>query len=273
MKCILLYQDENDPIHGLCDIFSNIYRAYKYSVKFNRTLLIDFKNTTYKCNLGNFCYFKDNRIITNSDKINYITRKVKDKLNVEIYPHRLYTLNKDWSNKIILMKLTGFANKPGKFGGIERPFSQYPFLVWKFIFENLVITETLKTYINSKLNLIQQPYTAIQIRNTDRTCNYTDLFIKNSNYFDSIIYLATDNKNTIIELKEKYPQFKFINFCTFPENSQPMHFSNIDGDFKMRDLLTDLFIVAKSNKFYTNGAGRYSHLCDYFFKNNNFIKL
>lgn len=273
MKCIILYQGENHTPHGLCDIFSNIYRTYKYCVKYNRKLLINFKNTTYKCNLGNFCYFKDKRIITNSCKINYITRKVKDKLNVEICPHHLHRLNKDWSNKVILIRFRGFANKPGKSGGIERPFSQYPFLVWNFIFEKLVVTETLKTYINLKLNLIKKPYTAIQIRNTDRSCDYNNLIIKNINNFDKTIYLATDNENTLIELKNNYPQFEFINFCTFPENSQPMHFSNINGDFKMRDLLTDLFIVAKSNKFYTNGAGRYSHLCEYLFKNNNFIKL
>ena len=265
MKCILLYQDDYHSPHGLCDIFSNIYRAYKYCVKYNIKLLIDFEKTTYKCDLNNFCYFMDRRIITNSDKINYITRKIKDKLDVQIYAHQLHTVKKDWTNKIILMKLGGFANKPGKFGGIERPFSQYPFLVWNFIFEKLELNEKLKTYINSKINLIKKPYTAIQIRNTDRTCDYKNLFNQHSNNFDSTIYLATDNKDTLIELKDNYPQFNFINFCTFPENSQPMHFSNIDGDIKMRDLLTDLYIVAKSNNFYTNGAGRYSELCYYLF--------
>lgn len=87
------------------------------------------------------------------------------------------------------------------------------------------------------------------------------------------IYIATDDKNCLESLREKFKNKKFINFTEFPKDDVPIHYSNINGKIQLRDIFFDLFVILKSSSFYSNSNGRFTELCKFVNDNKKLIKF
>ena len=76
-----------------------------------RKLLIDFKNTTYKCNLSEIFTFSQEDIICDSNKIKTIIECCDDKIYPDKKVRDIVGLNKktDFKNKLVNIHLSGWG--------------------------------------------------------------------------------------------------------------------------------------------------------------------
>ena len=267
---------------GLNDRMSNIYRAYKYCCRVQRTLLVNFKTNEYSpskdynINLNNILSFKQENIICDSNIITSLLNENKNEIKkVDTPVYKLYTINYDWSNKIIQVLGRGFCNqvkknKENERRGEENP-RLYTSLVYEFFFSSIMLNQKIKKYCKKNFKTLPGKYSVIQIRNTDRTNNYVDFFTSCKDKCNQNIYIVTDSKICIDRLKNMFPQFNFINFTNFPQKNIPLHKCNLDGVTKLRDLFLDLYICSKATNFFSNSPGRFSLLCKYVQQNKSKI--
>ena len=243
-----------------------------------RILLVDFKTNSYSpskdynTNLINILSFKQENIISDSNIINSLLNENRNEIiKVQIPVYNLYTIKNDWTNKIIIVLGRGFCNQIKKNRDKERRGEEnptlYPSLVYKFFFNSIKLNQNIKKYCKKKYKKLPENYSVIQIRNTDRSTNYTDFFSKHTKNYYKTIYVATDSKLVLEKLKNTFTSFKFINFTDFPDKDLPLHKCNLDGIIKLRDLFLDLYVCSKSCNFFSNSPGRFSLLCKYIQEN------
>jgi len=128
-------------------------------------------------------------------------------------------------------------------------------------------------YCIKNLNNIKKPYICLYIRNTDRKCDYKNLYNTHKELINSYqnIYIATDDKNILSFFKEK--SLNIYNFTTFPsENYKALHYSNIDKDTKIKDLISDLYIITNADKLLSNSEGGFNKLVNSCNENASSIK-
>lgn len=258
---------------GFNDILGNIYRCYIYTSRFNRILLIDFENTIYDCNLNLILSFKQNNIICDSQQIKIIKEEHKNNFyHIKELPHQLYKIQKDYKENFLTVGACGWCNskKTNKTGNEDS--NNYEFLVYSFFFKSIIFSKFIRKYCKEKSKLLPRKYSVIQIRNTDRKSDYLKLLHSNLNKCNKNIYIATDDSKCFNHLKNIFINNNFINFSHFPEENGPLHYSNIPGTIKLRDIFFDLFVIYKSNTFFTNSKGRFSGLCKFVYNNKNLIK-
>lgn len=274
MKYLYLYLTSQTRPRGLNDLFVNIYRSYLYCQKVERTLLIDFSTTVYKCNLHNILSFKQHNIICDTNKIYTILNKSNDKIFPDKKVRHLVGLNKstDWNNEVVNIHLSGWGcekNNPIHSDTLKKN----PELVWFFIFSSIVLNTRLQKHCKKGFKVLPKKYSAIQIRNTDRQSNFSKIIHDNKNNLSKTIYVATDDANCIASLKKYYLEYNFVNLITFPDKYFTLHTCNLDGKTKLFDIFRDLYIISKSNNFYTNSQGNFAKLCNFIFKNKKLMEL
>ena len=102
-------------------------------------------------------------------------------------------------------------------------------------------------------------YIGIHIRNTDLKCDWEDLIQTNYekiNAYDNI-YVATDDVHVVHKLKSMFGN-KIKNFTTYPSKKERdinLHKSNISGDIKIMDLMTDICLIALAEELLSNSKG------------------
>ena len=85
------------------------------------------------------------------------------------------------------------------------------------LFESLEFKDNLLIDFYKKYSNIKKPYICIQIRNSDRDCNYKKLYEENKDIIKKYnIVIATDDKLSLEFLKNK--GLNILNFTTFPNN-------------------------------------------------------
>ena len=140
-------------------------------------------------------------------------------------------------------------------------------------FSSILLISINEIPIRDNLTKIPKPYVCIQIRNTDYKCNYDDLILENKDTLEKFdnIFLATDDKNACMNLKNVFKK-KIHCFTNFPsENYHNLHRCNLSGDMKIKDLLSDLFLMAMSEKIISNSKGGYIQLAQSCFDNKHQI--
>lgn len=272
MKYLYLYITSNTRSRGLNDLFVNIYRSYKYCQSVNRILLIDFTTSVYKCNLSEIFTFRQEDIICDSNKIKTIIECCDDTIYPDKRVRGIVGLNKktDFKNKLVNIHLSGWGCH--KTEAIHKDnLKQNPQIVWKFIFSSIIINNKIRKRFRKIVKKLPNKFTSLQIRNTDRKSNYLSFIKKNEINFHNTIYVATDDKNTLNELTNTFANYNFFNYTTFPNNYVTLHDSEIDGKTKLTDIFTDLYIISKSNSFYSNSPGSFSELCSFLYKNKHIL--
>ena len=108
-------------------------------------------------------------------------------------------------------------------------------------------------------------YLSIQIRNTDRYCDYKSLYEEYEEQIQKYdaVYVATDDREALEFMQSKIS--KVFNFTDFPQNvknrKRGLHYPNdVNTEIKVRDLLCDLYLMAMSDKIITKSLGGYCKL-------------
>ena len=173
------------------------------------------------------------------------------------------------------------------------------------IFKDLEFKPILKEHCLEIYHKLPKPYLALQIRYTDRNCDYEQLYNDNVQLIHSYkaVYIANDNEDILQIFKDK--NLNIYNFTTFPKNKtnniavslklyseykkynlninelttySDIIFENlheneeISGDIKIKNLICDLYIMAMSDMLLSNSKGGFIHLARECFNNKDLIK-
>jgi hypothetical protein len=139
-------------------------------------------------------------------------------------------------------------------------------------FCSLILLDTIKTHCKQQYTLLSKPYLGIQIRNTDYKCDYIALYEANKVLIHSYqtIYIATDCKEAYDFFKTSCVNSDVFNFTTFPDEMiYNLHYSNIDGDTKIKNLFCDIYMITMCDKFLTNSIGGFVNLLNQCHNNDN----
>ena len=255
------------PRGGLNDILVVITMAIEYCTKYNRILLLDGLQSTYKVDFSKYFTIPNKKVICDRNKI----------LEIFNQSHTVYPSNFDG-------KLMNVVNGECKFPYVEglnhlfegvsvgipcenRPESMiissqccggngYP------LFKTLKFTPYVSRLCKGRYESLKKPYLCIQIRNTDRKCDYQALYNKNKELIHSYsdVYIATDDKNVLDFFRSV--GLSIHNFTSFPEGEyRNLHYCRrIDNDINFTDVLSDIYIIAMSDKLLSNSVGGFIQL-------------
>jgi hypothetical protein len=262
--------------HGFNDILVGLSKLINYCIKTNRTLLFDTTRSPYKINWSDYFTIQTGcNVICDIEKIKIL---ITD--NLTIYP------------KYLNCKMKNILKSP------SQVFTFKPFIGWYYklddnnynlltfpkenpsedviviihhkggdgfeIFKSLSLSDNIKTHCKDKYSLIPKPYLGIQIRNTDIKCNYVAMYESNKELIHSYqtIYVSTDCVEALKFFNTLCINSTVFNFTTFDENicNKNLHYSNIDGDIKIKDLLCDIYMITMCDKFLTNSKGGFVNL-------------
>ena len=105
-------------------------------------------------------------------------------------------------------------------------------------------------------------YLCIHVRNTDRKCNYKELYKNNKKEIHSYkqIYICTDDKHVVTFFKSK--KLRVFCFTTFPKGDyRSLHkTTEISNKIKLYDLFVDLYMATNSHKILSNSKGGFINL-------------
>lgn len=250
------------PRGGLNDILCRIDDMIKYCKHYNRILLLDTVQSCYKINFSDYFDIYEKNIIYNIEQIRTICMNSKH----TVYPQELNAKLMDIANghctfafsaqnyiceNIILTLPNNVIHETvivyTSCGGGHNGFR---------LFKTLLLKPVLKNYCREKYALLKKPYLCIQVRNTDYTCNYTELYNlhKDKLVRYPTIYVATDDKKVLEFFVAR--GLPVVNFTTFQQETDiNLHESAIDPDTKIRDLFCDIYIMTMCNELLSNSKG------------------
>ena len=276
-------------VSGFTDILCIINNALNYAIKYNRIILFDGINSVYKINFSDYFIINHDKIICDYNKI------IKLIKNKTIYPKELYNKldlilqgkikfdevetapihtikyqnikliipNENPNEDIIINSQTGRDT-----WGVENPINSFK------IFNLFSMKPILKTYCQNNYKNLPKPYLSIHIRNTDYQCDYKNIYYENKDQIHQYktIYIATDDKTSLDFFRQQ--GLNIYNFTTFPDIiSENLHENKeISGDIKIKDLMSDLYIIAMADILLSNSKGGFINLARECFNNKDLMK-
>lgn len=273
------------PMGGLNDMCTVIDRCLEYCKKYNRSLVIDtresvhFKDSIHKyMEINDPCIYKGDILefysnISENTSIfpSYIKPYIHDKFNIiwktdGVFYHNTigplnFNINTDYNEEILLYVQCGGA-------------SVIPGFFYKSIFKPIITMTLLKR--KSKL---PNSYIGVHIRNSDIQ---TDIkkFIQDNNTIlkTSKMFLASDDSETIELFKALFKEncFTFSNIPNYrqlngPRSIQRINRTPLDHEQYNIDTICDLLLLGLSDNFIPSNGG-FSRLSNNLFKNKKLIK-
>lgn len=259
------------PQGGLNDILCGTQHALGYCKQHNRTLLFDSANSLLKINFSDYFQLPYKNVIYDMKEIHAICSNQQ----LTIYPPCLQNkLSEILDGKIV------FAYRPGGAHLFEETRLNLPNHPIKKdiiihstcgggngypLFKSIRFKLNIKEHCKANHSLLTKPYLCIQVRNTDYKCDYKQLYQTNKQLIHSYksVYLATDNKEVLqfFKEKEKDTELTIYNFTHYPDNAHKnLHTSNIDPDIKIKDLMSDIYIITMCDKLLSNSKGGFINL-------------
>ena len=227
------------------------YPIFLYNFKSTHSHGIDYSNS-YDTNLSDLLSFKQNNIICNSDTIEEIVSKYKNDISDTTYLDTYSASPLQFKNKIIKI----LEKAPS---GPTLKNSCY-----NFFFNSITFKKDLRNYFRDKIKELPSDIAFIQIRHTDRVCDYKKYFKKNNDFLHKYdnFYVATDNVKCFTYLRKKYSQKKFYNFTTYGNGDEiNLHQSTaLSGYIKLRDVFFDLCMANKSVAWFSCSKGGFRRL-------------
>jgi hypothetical protein len=269
-----------EPGGGWNDILSVILFVKEYCKKHNRVLLVNGNKSVYKINFSEyFCVPEDPTIIFDTESI----KKICTNQSYSIFPNELQHKMLDILEGRIVFKYSKYYSPIYVYGNIPLDLPNdalsetiivhsrcgggdgYP------LFKQLVFRQNILDICNERCNRLKVPYLCIHIRNTDYKCDYTTYFLENEASIRSWkeIYIATDDPGSIEFYRNNGLNVK--NFTTFPKEPcrfKNLHGSDVDQHTKFVDMICDMFIVSRSDKFISNSIGGLVKLLQFIHSNN-----
>jgi len=270
-----------EPSAGFNDILSNITRCLEYCVQNKRILLVNGMKSTYKINFSDyFDMVSNDNIIFDTE----IIKKICSNTSYSIYPNELQDkMNDILENNIIFnygRNTTEFCynNNYIIFELFDKEISE-DIIIFRccggangyILLKQLTFKKNILDICKERYNRLNKPYLGIQIRNTDRKCDYIQFFIDNEMLIKSYteIYISTDDINALQFFREKDLEIK--NFTSFPTHKfKSLHHSNIDPHTKFIDMISDIYIMSLSDKLISPSEGGFIRLIKDVMKNKYF---
>lgn len=258
------------PQGGFNDMLTQIHKCIIYCRQHRRTLLLDTSRSLYKFNFSEyFDLYAPINNITDTTEINKIISNYKLIVIPKHVRGRLLTYQAVYSNKCKNFvdtdkhKQLTFSFRDTYFDDILLH-DQCGGGDGSIVFKMLKFKSPILDDFKQKYDKLPKPYVAIQVRNTDYKCDYQQLYEDNkSDIKTKNIYLATDDKQCIEYFKQL--GLKIYNFTTFPDdnNYANLHDSNVDNSIKLKDMISDLLIMAFADKLISNSQGGYIKLAKF----------
>lgn len=270
------------PQGGFNDMCQAMWISYSYCKKYNRTLIIDTRNTiTFKDDIRN--YFKFNDDIVYKEDIDILFEQLMNDKTITFFPSGIVRNNKyniktisDISRNIVWKKKLFYDNIPFTFNRHKEYIEDVIFMSivngGTFIFNLLDIislSDELKSKILLNLNKLPLNYIGIHIRNTDYSSNLGEFFNKYKHVlYNDNVFLGTDSASTIDFFKGKI--LKLFHFSNIPkiklQKGKGFHHDNkvISPKELIEDCISDFFILCLSKKyFYSCEQSGYSKNIEY----------
>lgn len=290
------------PHAGWNDQLSTIYKCFIYCMYNNRILLLynncirdnedgDHPNLNciYNFDLSKYININLNNTITDVSIIEQILDTIPEN---EIFPyipyyydnelpkrlHR-YFIHKDNKETIFDINQLIYNNR----NMFQLHFEQrllcfydcggLPNLDTRFL-SCFVFKKNIKEFYEKRLNQLPEKYVAFHIRNTDRKCDYKDIFEKNKEYLTQPIFLATDSIEVIDYLKTiaKNSIYTFSKLHNDNKAIHHHHWGVISKEKRFIDMILDLLCVANADK-YISSVGGFSTLCQTYFDNKFLLQF
>jgi len=257
------------PRGGFNDSLCTISDAINYCSQYNRVLLLDTFNATYKVNWNEFIDFNNQLVVMDKIKIMAICSQpqtvapafFQDKLPQIVSGDIKFQLTPEEHNY-------QYANQVlRRFEG-DRPETLLIFSIHGggdgyTLFKQVAITNVVKQHCIAKWSILPKPYIVVQVRHTDYKCDFQSVYDANKALLHSVpcVYVATDNEDVV---KWFHSQgLKVANFTTFNENRkyESLHVNpTVDPHTKMLDLFADIFIITMAQTLFSNSRGGFIDL-------------
>jgi hypothetical protein len=268
---------------GFHDILSRLLFAVNFCRRTKRIILFDFQNSCYKINFYKYFNFNLPNIICDTNKI----KEILEKEQYSVFPNCLNNKLMDVINGLIKFNVKIIKKEFYFYNNIKLTLPNFnpdeKIVVYadsgngngyQLFLNNIMPKNNLIEYIKNRYQKIKKPYISIQIRNTDRKCDYKKIYEDNKDLIGNFksLHIATDDIKVLNYFKSV--NNNVINFTTFPDKKEylNLHSSEINPDIKIKDLITDLVLVSLSEYFLTNSKGGFVKLLQKCYQNKKKIK-
>lgn len=249
------------PQGGLNDVLCQIELICRYAQRFNRTVIVDTNYHSSRFIRDRFSrYFvsRQDNLMLHIDAIDlrlervttfpeFISGRVNDYEvlytedgHVEKLSRRpvSFDFSKDYAETLLVHHRAG--STPGaSLAALSR----------------LRLADDVSTDLVNRLNIINAPYTAIHIRNTDYTTNYQSLLSQLSTRPILLdckhLFVATDNITCLEYCRSVLPEIRIHSFTKFPNQvGQPLHRLSADDNVydRNKDAILDLLMLALADR-------------------------
>lgn len=260
------------PCEGLNDMLCQIAKCHKYAKKFNRVVIVDsaFRGKDYVFNaLEKYFVSLSDTLILDFERYKPLTEKlavkpafVSGRVNnyVGVYKadgvgfvetvtgQRLtFDFSRDHQEGLLLHHACGGGDASMK------------------CLSQMRIQPAILDEIFKRVQAIGRPYNAFHIRNTDFKTAYLQQIKKLGDFSPDVpLFVATDSRKALQDLKANLPRHQIFSFSELPENdNQPLHKLITDDSSHQRsvDALCDLIMLSLARKFrYSTAIGEVRYL-------------
>jgi hypothetical protein len=242
------------PSCGFNDDLSRIMWLIYCCEVCHRTLLLDGERGTYEVDYSKLMTFPSN-IICDTTTIDRILKQPMIMLpfiNCNLSSEAVQEFEKSAGNHpLVTMRFRNIG-------------SGYP------LFRRMGFLPIVKAECQRRKALLGNKYLCIQVRNTDRKCDYTGLYEANREAIHSYpaVYVATDSEEVLTFFGKQLP---VKNFATFPSDpAKNLHKSTIPGMVKFMDMICDLYLLGMADQILSNSKGGYIKLAREMNENKQF---
>ena len=248
------------PQGGIVDMCCVVLSCIKHAEKYNRVLVIDSVNTWFNDDLNEYINIHNPYVLTHAaDTITHnINTLTTYPPNINVEKLDAVILNKQKDGKP-LYTLNGTSlmtplNQDYDAGIViyssQRITGNLPELL-----EMCTLRPKVLEVYKSRRAQLPQRYVSVHIRNTDYNSDVSQFIEENNNALEhNTIFLASDNKNSIDEMKMKYGS-NIVTFAYIPDNNgKPIH----DGYKRTKeesrkyniDTFVDILLLAAADEYY-----------------------
>lgn len=270
------------PEGGFNDILSRIWYCYEYCKKYKRVLVIDTRKTCLGESIYRYLETKD-PIIYNGDLDTWY-ESIKTKT---IYPPELSGLTGRVPAKFNLINNNIIYNYNETIVsiGLDREYSEDILYYCSCggskgikTLQLFTFTKEIQDDFQERYMQMPKPYIGIHIRNTDRKSDVHGFLSKYKKQIQNKhIFLASDNIDTIQEIKEEFGSY-IHTFSEIPklEGKRNIHDNHptIDNHKFNKDMILDLLLLASANEFiFSCIQSGYSRLADDLYHDKKILNI
>ena len=273
------------PKGGLTDTLYAINLCFNYAMKYHRTVVIVRPDKWIEDDISYYFQFDHPCIFQgNAEDI--------DLTNLTCFPGDIdspLTIESIWSNEIDGYKMK--CKSTGEYSLCSMNFNteyEEDIIIYSSCYGGVPVelinvmkfSPFLVEEYHKRMQLLDEEYLSLHIRNTDRTTNLEEFIETHSEIIDQspVIFLASDNFRTIQYMTDKYGSDKIRSFSKITNNNgNNMHYYYNKKELTNRQLVSeaivDLLMLASAKTYiFSNAESSYSLLAQHLFKNPCILK-